>query len=178
MVPVVADEPVGDRRLGRHGLQRRVGVGQRHGRVEPGIRDPGDPDAPVVVGHVLDQPVDGVPGVAALVDVFVASLVRIVRPHINERALAHIAAPHVLEGEYVSGLDQVRVEHQGHAVTLLTARLYVIGRAPQQDRVRPSRVFRHVKRREQADAVPHRDVDLALGHALTRPLGAPPRSRR
>ena len=64
MVPVVADEPVGDRRLRRGRLERGVGVDHAGGGVEAGIGDAPHADLAVVVGHVLDQPVDGVVGVA------------------------------------------------------------------------------------------------------------------
>jgi hypothetical protein len=40
------------------------------------------------VGHVVDQPFDGVPGVAALIDVGVRLLGRIVGPHVDELAIA------------------------------------------------------------------------------------------
>jgi hypothetical protein len=84
-----------------------MGLGQRHRRVEPGIRDAGDSDAPVVVRHVLDQPVDRIPRVTVLIDVLVALLVGIVRAHIHELALAHVASPHVLENEDVTLLDEI-----------------------------------------------------------------------
>ena len=67
------------------------------------------PDPAVVVRHVLDQPVDGVVGVGALVDVGRAALLGDdVRPHVDELALRHPAAAHVLVGEDVAVLAEER----------------------------------------------------------------------
>ncbi len=100
------------------------------------------------------------------------------RTHVHELALAHVASPYILEGEYVPGLDELRIEGEATAVALRAARLDVIRCAPQHDRIRPAGVRRHVKRREQANAVAHRDVDLALAHTRPRPLGASRRRLR
>ncbi len=116
MVPVVAGEPVGDRRLGRRGLERGVGVDHAGGRVEPGIRDAPHPDPAVVVGHVLDQPVDRVEGIGALVDLVRAGLLRPVRPHVDELALRHPAAAHVLVDHDVA---LVAEERRGAEVRLV-----------------------------------------------------------
>ena len=53
VVPVVAGEPVGDRRLGRRGLEGGVGVDHAGGRVKPGIRNAPHPDPAVMIWHMF-----------------------------------------------------------------------------------------------------------------------------
>ena len=104
---VVAQVVVGDGRLRRNRLQRGVRVDHPRRHVEAGIRDPPHPDAPVVAGHVLHQPVDRVPGVRALVDVLARGLCRVVRPHLDPVAVRHVAPAHVLVGDDEAGLREV-----------------------------------------------------------------------
>src|SRR5262249_10168531 len=56
MVPVVAHEPVADRRLRRRGLERWMRFNHSGRRVEAGIRDAVLPDLAVIVPHILDEP--------------------------------------------------------------------------------------------------------------------------
>src|SRR5215813_2277865 len=69
----------------------------RHSRrhVESGIGNSVKPGLAVVVRNVFHQPLDGVVGVGALVDVPGAFFV-LVRRHFDERSLALVAAAHVL----------------------------------------------------------------------------------
>ena len=107
VVEVVAQEHRGRRRLGRHRLERRVGVEHRHDGEPARIRHAEHPDPPVVAGHVLEQPRDGVPGVGALVDrLGVLPVAR--RTEHDELALGGEAAPDVLEDEDEALFGQLR----------------------------------------------------------------------
>ena len=108
VVPVVAGEPVGDRGLRRGGLERGVGVDHAGGRVETRVRDAPHTDPAVVVGDVLDEPVDRVERVGALVDVGGAGLLRLVRPHVDEFTLRHPAAANILVHDDVALGAEVR----------------------------------------------------------------------
>ena len=74
---------VGHRRLGRTGLERRMRVNAARRRVKPRIRRPVDPDLAVVVRKVLDQPLDGVVGITALVHILGTGLHILVRRHLG-----------------------------------------------------------------------------------------------
>lgn len=74
-----------------------------HRGIETGVGNAPLTDATVVVLHMLEQPVDAVVGVAGLVDL-AAALDRVVRAHVDELALAHVLAAHILVDEDVAGL--------------------------------------------------------------------------
>ena len=135
VVPVVAGEPVGDRRLRRRGLERGVGVDHAGGRVEPGVRDAPHADPAVVVGHVLEQPVDRVERVGALVDVGGAGLLRPVRPHVDELALRHPAPAHVLVDHDVALGAEERRRAEVRLVGVDAVGLNAVGRPAEHDRV-------------------------------------------
>ena len=66
--PVVAD-PAVDHRVDRYrDLQRRMGIEETHQNQEPRVGGADHADSAVGLRHVLDQPVDGVPGVGRVVD--------------------------------------------------------------------------------------------------------------
>ncbi len=70
VVEVVTQELVGGRCLLDGGFQGGVWIERGHDGGPTVVRGAGDPGAAVVIGDVLDQPVDGVPGVGGLVDAF------------------------------------------------------------------------------------------------------------
>lgn len=80
-------------------------VGQRHDHGEAFVRRTEHADPAVGFGHVLDQPIDGVPGVGGVID-----LARVQRPaqrtghHVI--ALRAVLAAHVLEHADVAGLGE------------------------------------------------------------------------
>ena len=106
VMEVVAQEHVGRRRLGRGGLECRVRFEQGHHRQPARVGDAQHADAAVVVLHVLDQPVDRVVRVGALVDGL--GLTRVPRsPDHHERPLRLVPAANVLEDEDVAVVGQV-----------------------------------------------------------------------
>ena len=103
-------------RLGRGGLERGMRVDHAGGGVEAGIGDAPHADLAVVVGDVLDQPLDGVVGVGAFVGVLRAALDGAVRRHVDELAFGHVAAADVLVDEDVTPL--CRTARRGRASVL------------------------------------------------------------
>ena len=101
VVKVVADEHVGRRGLLGNRLQRRVGLEQRHGGRPAGIGNAVDAHAAVIVGGVLQQPLDGVIGVGAFVDGLWIALVSWGALH-HEPAFRFEAAAQVLEDEDIT----------------------------------------------------------------------------
>ncbi len=103
VMEVVADEPVGDGRLRRDSLERGMRVNGSHGGVEARIGDAPDADASIVVGNVLDEPVDAVIGVTGLVNIAGSFFVRDVGTHVLEGAFAEELSAHVLVDKDVFG---------------------------------------------------------------------------
>ena len=133
-------------------------------------------DLAVVVGDVLEQPVDRVVGVAALVDVL-RPLGRVVRPHVDERPLRHPAAANVLVDEDVPFLAEQRRRAKVAGILIVAVGPDAGLRAGQQDRVLAARVLRGVDRGEEADAVAHGDLVLGLGVVRLDVLDALSRKR-
>ena len=161
VVAVVADPPVGHGRLGRHDLHGGMGADQGVGGVETGRRDAPYAHAAVVIGHVLQQPVDRIVGIRALVDVGFRRLVRVVGTHGLELPFGHHAAAHVLVHDDVPLAGE---EHGGPDPRLVRrpVRRHAVGRALQQDGIGPRVVLRHVDGSEQPGAVAHGHVTLHL----------------
>ena len=102
---------------------------------------------------------------------------RVVRPHVHELALGHVAAPHVLVGEDEALLRRRLGGAHALAVGVAPVGRDAVGRPGQQDRVAlvRSRVLGDVDGREELHPVPHRDAVLVLGVARAngvRALGA------
>ena len=95
VVKVVAQELVGGRGLFDGGFERGVGIEGGHHGGPSAVGGAGNARAPVVVGDVLDEPVDGVPGVGGFVDAFgIGGIVR--RASHDELAFGFEAAADVL----------------------------------------------------------------------------------
>ena len=155
-------EEVGHRRLGRRGFDGGMRIDDARGSVEPRIRDTPDADAAVVVGHVLQQPLDRVVGVGALVDVGVRLRLVDVRPHLDEIAFRQITPADVLKHEDVAGLVERLRRSQPRPELIDAVRRHAVRRARHQERIAPRGVLRHVDRREEPLAVAHRDGRLVL----------------
>src|SRR5581483_1580397 len=106
VMEVVAEEHVGGRGLLGNSLKRRMGVDQRHGRRPAGIGDAPHADAPIVVGNILEQPLNGVVGVGALIRALgIGGRAR--RALHDECPLRFESAAQVLEDEDVAVGDQL-----------------------------------------------------------------------
>src|SRR5262250_1904158 len=88
-----------------------MAINTSHRCIKAWIRDAPDTNAAIVVGYVLNQPVNGVVGVGGFVALFTC-LVGNVRTHIFEFALALIATAHIAVDEDVAfaGKELIRTE--------------------------------------------------------------------
>ena len=163
VMPVVGGKPVRDGRLGRDGLERGVRVNQAHGGVKAGIRNAPHADPAVVVGNVFDQPLDGVPGVRAFVEIFRAGLRRLVRAHVVELAFGHPAAADVLVDKDVALLLEDKRGADGVAVAIAAVGTYVVGGADEHEGIALGGIFRDVHGGVETDTVAHGDVVLVFG---------------
>ena len=148
VMPVIAQEPVGDRGLRGDGLERRVGARDRRGGVKTWVGDAENPDAPVVALDVLDEPVDRIVRIGRFIDVGGAWRPGQLRPDVLEGALAHVAAAHVLEHQDVPVLEHVAKGADLARELVHPGGLGVVRSAVDEDGVGPARVLRYVDRRE------------------------------
>jgi hypothetical protein len=174
VVKVVSDEPVGDGRLRRDGLDGRMRVDHRHRRVEAGIGDSPDADVSVVVRDVLHHPVDGVPGVARFIDILRSLLGGDVGTHVDELALAHEASADILVNKDVL---RARVK-KFRGAEMLGILIFAVGRHGVRRAVehhwigvRSRRVLGHVDGGEEACAIAHGNAVLELGVTGADELG-------
>ena len=162
VAPVVAVEHVHDRRLGADRFQRGVGVDHPASGVETGVRDAEEADLAVVPRHLLQQPFDGIEGVAALIHFRRLGLGRLVRAHIDERTFGVHPPADVLIHEDV---PRLQIERRGaEAIPVVVDPVWPdpVWGAVHQHRVGLLRVLRRIDDGEKLDAVPHRDLVLAL----------------
>ena len=158
VIGVVAHEEVGHGSLRRRGFQRGMRVDDAGGSVEAGIGNSPDSGVAVVVGHVLEQPVDGVVEVGAVVDVLFRLLVVDVGTHLDECSFGHVAAADILIDEDVSGFVEVGRRAELGAIEIDAVRADAVGRAVDQERVGMRSVLGHIDGGEQMDAVAHGDA--------------------
>ena len=122
VVEVVADEHVGGRGLRAHGAKRGMRTQHAHRRGPSVVADAQHAHAPIVLRRVLEQPLDGVPGVGAFIDGLRRGIHRPRRTLHDERALALVATANVLEHEDIALFREIRVargkpfRRTGHAV--------------------------------------------------------------
>ena len=143
-----------------------------HGGVEAGIADAPLADAAIGSTDMLEQPLDGVVGVGALVHGGAAD--GPLGPHVHELALGHHPSAHILVDEdetlILEGSGRAQLRHEG----LLTVGVHTVGRALQEDGVGAVGVPRRVDGREEVHAIPHGDERLALGVVVLDPGGLGP----
>ncbi len=108
VVPVIADKPIGDRRLGRGRLERRMGVNHARIGVESRVGNARHAHLAVVPRHVFDEPFDRVKSVRGLIHVLRAVLVWNVGPHVDVFPFGHPSPAHVLIDEDVPFLSEER----------------------------------------------------------------------
>ena len=155
---VVTHVPVGHGRLRRDGLHRRVTAQGPHQGVEARIGAAREPDAAVVAGDVLHEPLHRVVAVRGLVHVAEAH-----RTDVHELALAHVTPPHVLLDDDIAAIDiapQVAFfEPGGECVRAVGPR--AVRRAENDDRGAP-RSLGGIDRGVEAHAVAHGDTVFGL----------------
>ena len=121
------------------------------------------PTRPLWFGHVLQQPLDGIVGIGAFVDVGGALRRVDMRTHLDEIAFGEVTAAHVLEHEDVPRPVEGLGRPQARPELIDAVWRDAVRRPRHQEGVASRRILRHVDRREQPLAVPHGDVRLVLG---------------
>ena len=154
---VVADEHVGRRRLRRHGLERGMRIEHRDDGEPTRVRHAHHPDAPVVVRDVLDEPLDRVVRVGALVDRLRILLVAHLAEH-HELPFGLVSPADVLVHEDVAVARQLGVRAAERRLGALDA----VGRADHDDREIAGEAARDEDVRVQLHPVAHGDHRLGL----------------
>ena len=163
--PVVTHPAIDHRALRCGHLQCRVRVGQRHHHGEALVRRAEHADLAIALRHVLDQPVDGVPGVGGVVHLGVVQRPA-QRPGHHVIAFGAVLAADVLEHADVTAVDEHLValrQQVAHARRIAAAGAAggIVGGAGQQDR-RIVGALGHHDHRIQPGAITHRHHHHAL----------------
>ena len=158
VVPVVVEVEVGDRRLGRGGLDRRIRIDDSGRGVETGIGDAPDAHPPVVAGHLAQEPLDRVVGVGALIDPGGVVAIGAGGGGFDEGALGQTAAADILEDKDVTGAQKAVPGGDILPVFVRAVRSDGVGGSGEEERISPAGVLRHIEGGEEPDAVPHGDL--------------------
>ena len=175
VVGIVAHVVIGDGSLRRHRDQRGVRVDHAGGGVEAGLRNAVHAYLAGIAGHVVDQPLDGVVGIGALVGIFGAALDRLVRADDDVVAFAHVAAADVLIDEDKFLAREEFGGPEGGTVLIAAVGRDVVAGALHHDGVGfvvRDRVLGNVDGSEQLDPVPHGDAVLEFGVVFADELAA------
>ena len=161
---VVAVEQSGHRCLRRDGFEGGMGIDHPRRRIKTEVGNAGHADVAVVAANVMDQPLNGVPGVGALVDGTRVGLCVQVRADVNELTLRGESTANILQNEnellvYV-GVGQVTRPSSG----VDGVGLQVVRGSLEQNRILGSGccVLGGVNQREKLHAVPHGDAVFVL----------------
>ena len=163
VIGVVGHEQVRHGSLWRGGLQRGVRINDARGSVKPGIRNSPDSHLAVVIGHVLQQKLNRVIGVGAVVHILARFLDVHVRMHFHKFAFGEISSSYILIDEDVIGLFKLFGWSQVFLVLVFAIGTNAVGRAIHENRMRLRSVLGHISGGEQFLAVAHRDAVLVLG---------------
>ena len=112
--------------------------------------------------NVFQEPLNGVIGIAALVNVGLAAFRRAVRRHFHKLAFRHEPPANVLIDEDVAGLHEMLAGAKRRRVFVHAVRSNRVGRPLDEQRVFARRILRNVDRRKELHSVPHRDHLLLL----------------
>ena len=140
-----------------------MGIDHAGGGVEAWIRDAPLANFAIVIGHILNEPVDCVEGIAAFVGVLLTFFNGAVRGHVGELAFAHVASTNVLGDEDVASFDEVVGGAEAGGVVVDSVGSDAVRGADHQHRVRLCRVFGCVDGGEELLAVAHGDFEFVLG---------------
>src|SRR5262249_43632156 len=99
---VIADKPIAHGSLGRNRFQRGVTVDGSRRSIEPWIGNSPNSDPAIVVGEILNEPVDGVVGIRAFIDVLGPVLLRQMWAYVHELAFGIVASTDILKDEDVA----------------------------------------------------------------------------
>ena len=132
-------------------------AGRGHSGIKTGIGNAEYAYVAVVVGHVFQQPIDRIIGVAGFIN-FGSFFVGVKWANVHILSLTHPTAAYILghhDVAFPKVVFQIAVPNRGKR--LFSIRCTRIGRAGQQDGMFLALVFGHVDGGEQLNAVPHRN---------------------
>ena len=163
VIAIVAVADVAHRGLRGDGFEGGVGVHESVGGEEAGVGDAPHADLAVVVGHVLDEPVDGVEGVGAFVGVLGSIVAGLVGADVDEDAFGHVAAADIFIDEDEAFLFGGHGRADLGLVVIGAVRSDAVRRALHDDGVGLRGVLGDVGAGEEADSVAHGDAVFVLG---------------
>ncbi len=164
VVEIVADVHIGGRSLRANGLDGRVRIDHGLGGQPAVVGNAVEAGPPVVAGHVLEQPSDGIVGVRGFVDRLRVAVLAGRALH-DECAFGSEPAADVLKDEDVAVGHKLAVglAHQG-----LGELGDAVGRSLDQERQRAGRGLRLEDDRVELHAVAHGDHHLGHGEGRVR----------
>src|SRR5689334_8251420 len=111
-----------------------MSANQTGGRIEARIGDAPHPYLAVVVGNVLDEPIDAVVGIGALIDVGRPAMSVLFGPHVRKSSFRHPAAAHILVDENILAFRVELRWAEAGSITVLAVRRDTVRCAVEQDR--------------------------------------------
>src|SRR6516164_1912512 len=163
VIAVISVKKVRDRGLRRSGLDRRMRIDDACRSEKSRIRDSVDANLPIIVGHILQQPFDGVVGICALINVFRRTGTIELRGHIDKASLRLIPTANVLKYKDVpSSLERLGLPQPG-SVMILAVGSDTVRRARHQERVWMRGILGDIYGGKQMNAVARRYPVLVLG---------------
>ena len=162
MPKIVANKPLGHRRLRRTRLHRRMSIDRTLGRVEARIRDAINSGLAVVIRNMLQKPVNRVIGIAGFVDIFGRLLVGLIRTNMNVLAFRPALPAHVLIDEDEALANKLLRRPKRCPVVVDSVRRNRVRCPGDQKRILLRRALRRVNRGEKPHAIPHRDEEFVF----------------
>ena len=130
--------------------------------VKTGIRNPHHPDFTVVIGNILDQPFDGIPGIRAFIEIRRILFFGEMRPHVDKIAFRHPSAANVLIDEDVARFSKQRRWAQVLTILVNPVWFNAVGGTGQHHWIGLRRILRHVHGGKQPFAITHRNSIFVL----------------
>src|SRR6266481_6653915 len=137
-------------------------VHQACGDMKALLRDAYHADPAIVVWNVLEQPLDCVVGVRALVDVFVALFVWMIWARLQELTFRHVTPARVLIDEYETLFLEVLGGTKRGPIVIHTIRRDAVGRARQEKWILLRSVFWNINGRVEPGSIAHRNLILVF----------------
>ncbi len=162
VVAVVAHEKIRHRSLRRSGLERGMRVNDAGRGIEARIRDAPDADASVVVGHMLQQIIDGVGGVGAIVHILWRFLHVDVGTHFYKGPLRHVAPANILIDEDISGFFKFIRGTEALGILVYTVGSNAVGCAIHEEGIALRCILGHINSGKEMDVIPHGDTVFIL----------------
>lgn len=161
----VIKEPIGDRSLWRYSLECRMRVDCACGSIKAWVRNPPLANVSIVSRQRLDQVLDRIVRIGALVDAADRSgHLGYMRSHIDELPTTHVPTSNILENKDVSVSLKLGTWAETSFVGAQAIRSDTIGCAAQENGIlfRGVRIVRSVDACKKLDSITHPDPNLGL----------------